>query len=205
MGKPVNTVVPSPVGESKLRIDGRDKVIGAALYTDDLQFGNALLYARIKRSPHPHALIKRVDVSKACALSGVRAVVTGQDFPGYIGLYLQDRQIFCRDRVRYVGDPVAGVAAINENIADRALELIEVEYEVLDPVLDPEVGAGPEAPLIHPDLAKYKVVNFILPEPGHQHLESLQAPERRRRQCLGQVCVHRGAEVPYTAHTTRAA
>jgi CO/xanthine dehydrogenase Mo-binding subunit len=166
MGRAASTVVPSPVGESKLRIDGRDKVIGAALYTDDIQFGNALLYARIKRSPHPHALIKRVDVSKARALPGVRAVVTGQDFPGYIGLYLQDRQIFCRDRVRYVGDPVAGVAAITENIADRALELIEVEYEMLEPVLDPEVGAGPEAQLIHPDLSRYKVVNFILPEPG---------------------------------------
>ncbi len=158
--------VPGPIGESKLRVDGRDKAVGAALYTDDLQFGNALLHARIKRSPHPHALIRRVDVSKARALPGVKAVVTGHDFPGYIGLYLQDRQIFCRDRVRYVGDPVAGVAAITEEIAERALELIEVEYELLEPVLDPEYGASNDAPLIHPDLEKYAVVNFIFPKSG---------------------------------------
>jgi carbon-monoxide dehydrogenase large subunit len=156
----------SPVGESKPRIDAREKVTGTTAYTDDLQFGNALLHARIKRSPHPHALIKSIDVSKARALPGVKAVVTGQDFPGYIGLYLQDRFIFCRDRVRYVGDPVAGVAAISEEIAQKALELIEVEYEMLEPVLDPEAGARPEAPILHPDLEKYVVANFIYPQAG---------------------------------------
>jgi carbon-monoxide dehydrogenase large subunit len=156
----------SPVGESKPRIDAREKVTGTTAYTDDLQFGNALLHARIKRSPHPHALIKRIDASKALALPGVKAVVTGQDFPGYIGLYLQDRFIFCRDRVRYVGDPVAGVAAISEEIAQKALELIEVEYEVLEPVIDPEAGARPDAPILHPDLAKYVVAGFIYPQAG---------------------------------------
>jgi CO/xanthine dehydrogenase Mo-binding subunit len=166
MSKARNTLVPSPIGESKLRVDGRDKAIGAALYTDDIQFGNGLLYARIKRSPHPHALINRIDASKARALPGVKAVVTGQDFPGFIGLYLQDRQIFCRDRVRYVGDPVAGVAAISENIAEQALKLIDVDYEVLEPVLDPEFGVSARAPLIHPDLEMYAVASFIFPEPG---------------------------------------
>ena len=102
-----------PVGQSTTRVDAREKVTGAAVYTDDLQFGNALLYARIKRSPHPHAFIKKIDISKAKVLPGVKAVVTVEDYPGYIGLYLQDRFIFCRDRVRYVGDPVAGVAAIS--------------------------------------------------------------------------------------------
>jgi len=160
------TNFPSPVGESKPRIDAREKITGAAVYTDDLQFGSALLHARIKRSPYPHALIKRIDVSKARALPGVKAIVTGQDFPGYIGLYLRDRYIFCRDRVRYVGDPVAGVAAVSETAAEQALDLIEVEYEVLEPVLDPEFGVNAEAPLIHPDLGKYEVVNFIFPKPG---------------------------------------
>ncbi len=162
-----STTSPSaPVGESKPRIDAREKVTGAAIYTDDLQFGNALLHARIKRSPHPHALIKRIDVSKAQALPGVKAVVTGEDFPGYIGLYLQDRFIFCRDRVRYVGDPVVGVAAISEEIAQKALDLIDVEYEVLAPVLDPELGASPAAPILHPDLGQYVVAGFIFPEAG---------------------------------------
>ena len=158
--------VPSPIGESKPRKDAREKVTGAAIFADDLQFGNALLHARIKRSSHPHALIRRIDAAKARALPGVKAVVTGEDFPGYIGLYLQDRFIFCRERVRYVGDPVAGVAAISEEIAQKALDLIDVEYEILEPVLDPEFGASPSAPLIHPDLGKYVVANFILPEPG---------------------------------------
>ncbi len=166
MLKPNSGEIPSPVGESKPRVDAREKVTGAAVFADDFQFGNALLHARIKRSPHPHALIKKLDISKAQALPGVKAVVTGEDFPGYIGLYLQDRYIFCRDRVRYVGDPVAGVAAETEEIAEKALELIEVEYEVLTPVVDPELGVRPEAPLLHPGLDKYSVVNFVFPEPG---------------------------------------
>lgn len=166
MVKPSTTDAPRPIGENKERIDAREKATGAALFADDFQFGKGLLHARIKRSPHPHALIKSIDVSKARALPGVKAVVTGNDFPGYIGLYLQDRFIFCRDRVRYVGDPVAGVAAISEEIAERALALIDVEYELLEPVLDPEVGARSDAPLLHPDLGKYVVAGFIFPQSG---------------------------------------
>lgn len=158
--------VPEMIGKSVSRLDAQDKVTGAAVFADDLQFGPGLLYARIKRSPHPHAIIKSVDTSKARALPGVKAVVTGEDFPGYIGLYLQDRHIFCRERVRYVGDPVAGVAAISEEIAEQAVNLIEVEYELLEPVFDAEFGASPEAPLIHPDLDKYEVQPFIFPRPG---------------------------------------
>jgi len=157
---------PSPVGESVPRLDAREKVTGAAVFADDIQFGNRLLHARIKRSPHPHALIKSIDTSQAQALPGVKAVVTGADFPRYIGLYLQDRHIFCRERVRYVGDPVAGVAAVSEEIAEKAVSLIEVEYQVLEPVLDPEIGAGPEAPMIHPALGEYIVASFINPQPG---------------------------------------
>jgi CO/xanthine dehydrogenase Mo-binding subunit len=160
------TKVPSPIGESKPRIDADVKVTGAALFADDIQFGAGLLYARIKRSPLPHARIKSIDASKAKALPGVKAVVTGEDFPGYIGLYLRDRHIFCREFVRYVGDPVAGVAAVSQEVAEKALDLIEVEYEILAPVFDPEFGVSPEAPLIHPNLGEYEVANFIFPEPG---------------------------------------
>jgi CO/xanthine dehydrogenase Mo-binding subunit len=157
---------PKPVGESVQRVDAFEKVTGAAQFADDLQFGAGLLYARIKRSVHPHALIKSIDTRKAEALPGVKAVVSGEKHAGYIGLYLKDRHIFCRDRVRYVGDPVAGVAAISEEIAQKAVELIEVEYEPLEPVFDPEYGASPAAPLLHPDLDKYVVANFIFPQPG---------------------------------------
>ncbi|MFH0879979.1 MAG: molybdopterin cofactor-binding domain-containing protein [Lentisphaerota bacterium] len=166
MARTDTQTIPSPIGENVSRVDAREKVTGAAVYADDIQFGNSLLHARIKRSPHPHALIKKIDTTKASALPGVKAVVTGEDFPGYIGLYLRDRYIFCRDRVRYVGDPVAGVAAISEEIAQKALDLIEVKYEILEPVLDPEFGASPKAPLLHPDLGQYTVANFIFPQSG---------------------------------------
>ncbi len=158
--------VPKPVGESVSRVDGLDKVTGAAQFADDLPFGRNLLHARLKRSPHAHALVKRIDVSKAQALPGVKVVVTGEDFPGYIGLYLLDRHIFARDRVRYVGDPVAGVAAVTPEIAEKAVELIEVEYEELPAVFDPEYGVSPEAPLLHPNLGQYEVAPFILPKAG---------------------------------------
>jgi len=158
--------IPSPIGENKQRIDAREKVTGAAVFADDLQFGAGLLHARILRSPHPHALIKSIDTRKAAALPGVKAVVTGRDFPGYLGLYLQDRHIFCRDRVRYVGDPVVGIAAITEELAEQALALIDVEYEPLEPVLEVEFGVSETAPLIHPRLGEYEVASFILPAPG---------------------------------------
>jgi CO/xanthine dehydrogenase Mo-binding subunit len=157
---------PHPIGENVERVDAREKVTGAALFADDIQFGPGMLFARIKRSPHPHALIKRIDASKASAMPGVKAVVTGEDFPGFTGLYLQDRHIFCRERARYVGDPVAGVAAVSEEIAERAVELIEVDYEPLPGVFNPEFGASSAAPLLHPDLGNYQVMNFIFPKPG---------------------------------------
>jgi CO/xanthine dehydrogenase Mo-binding subunit len=164
--KTQDKITPHPVGDSVPRVDAREKVIGAALFADDLQFGPGLLYARVKRSPLPHGLIKRIDASKALALPGVKAVATGEDTPGFIGLYLQDRHILCRDRVRYVGDPVAVVAAVSEQIAEQALDLIEVEYEPLPGVFDPEYGISPEAPLLHPKLGDYEVANFIFPKPG---------------------------------------
>src|SRR4030042_6709277 len=158
--------IPHPIGDSVPRVDAREKVLGSALFADDLQFGPGLLYARIKRSDRPHALIKKIDTSKAAALPGVKAVVTGEDYAGMMGLYLRDRHIFCRDRGRYVGDPVAGVAAASEEIAENAVDLIEVEYEDLPGIFDPEYGATPDAPLLHPDLGNYEVANFIFPQPG---------------------------------------
>ena len=154
------------IGASPLRIEGRDKVTGAAMYVDDIQFGPNLLWGALKRSSIAHGLIVRIDVSKAKALPGVRVIVTGEDFPGLTGLYLKDRAIFAVDRVRYIGEAVAGVAADTLEIAQRAVELIEVEYEELPGVFDPEFGASPDAPLIHPDLASYEYVPFIFPQAG---------------------------------------
>ena len=154
------------VGKNVRRVDIYEKITGSATFIDDMQFGPGLYHGRIVRSPHAHALIKNVDVNKALALPGVKAVVTGQDTPKPIGLYLKDRHIFALDRVRYVGDPVAGVVAVSPEIAEKAAQLIEVEYEELPAVFDPVEAARPDAPLIHPDLGEYEVVNFIFPEPG---------------------------------------
>ncbi len=176
MNQPTNQLTNQPtnqpttkhslIGASPQRIEGRAKVTGAATYVDDMQFGPNLLHGMLKHSPIPHGIIKRIDVSRARALPGVRVVVTGRDFPGYTGLYLKDRRIFALDRVRYVGDTIAAVAADTPEIAQQAIELIEVEYEPLPAVFDPEFGASPEAPLIHPDLGNYEAVPFIFPQPG---------------------------------------
>jgi CO/xanthine dehydrogenase Mo-binding subunit len=154
----------SPIGVSVPRV--YEKVTGTAIYADDIQFGNKLLFARAKRSPFPHALIKKIDTSKAEALPGVKVVVTGKDFPDRIGLYLQDKTIFATDRVRFIGEPVAAVAAINDEVAMKAVELIDVEYEELEAVFDAEYGASEKAPLIHPKLGEYIYPNFIFPKPG---------------------------------------
>ncbi len=156
----------NPVGKSVPRVDAYEKATGAAKYVDDMAFGPGLYYGKIVHSPVAHATIKNIDVSKALALPGVKAVVTGQDNPTRLGLYLKDRYIFAYDRVRYVGESVAGVVAISEEIAEQAAQLVEVEYEPLPTVFDPYEGAQPDAPLIHPDLGEYEVANFIFPEPG---------------------------------------
>jgi CO/xanthine dehydrogenase Mo-binding subunit len=194
--------IPSPVGESVTRIDALEKVTGEAQFADDLQFGPNMLYGRVVRSPYPHALIKNIDAGKALALPGVKAVVSGADAGEKIGLYLKDRYTFCRDRARYVGDPVAGVVAISEEIAEQACKLVEVEYEVLEPVLDPVRGAQPDAPLLHPDLAEYTVANFIFPKPGtniSNHFKVRKGDvEAAWKHC--DVIVERSFRVPHVQH-----
>ena len=193
---------PRPVGESVTRLDAHEKVTGEALFADDLQFGPNMLYARIKRSPHPHARILKIDASQALALPGVKTVVTGQSTPGFIGLYLKDRHIFCTDRARFVGDPVAGVAAVTEEIAERALDLIHVEYEVLPPVLDPEDGVRPDAELLHPELDSYEVANFIFPQPGTNipNLFKIRKGDVDKALSEAAAVVHHSFRVPHVQH-----
>lgn len=192
----------SPVGEDVTRIDALEKVTGEACFADDFQFGPGLLYGRIVRSPHPHALITGINLNRALALPGVKGIVTGQDCRDRIGLYLKDRYIFCRDRARYVGDPVAGIVAANEEIAGEACRLVEVEYEVLEPVLDPLRGVLPEAPQLHPDLGDYPVADFIFPRPGtniSNHFKIRKGDvEAAWSQC--DVIVERSFRVPHVQH-----
>jgi 4-hydroxybenzoyl-CoA reductase subunit alpha len=144
----------SVIGQRVHRVDGPEKVTGNAKYTFDLVLPN-MLYGKVLRSPHPHAKILSIDTSKAEKLIGVKAVVTGKDTLGKKqGIWrrfpeLCDEEILCREKVRYIGDPVAAVAAIDEDTAEEALDLIEVEYEPLPAVFDPLEAIKEEAPQIH--------------------------------------------------------
>ncbi|GMU55728.1 MAG: oxidoreductase [Candidatus Xenobia bacterium] len=129
----------SGVGQRHRKLDGREKVTGAARFTDDLSLPR-MLHCKILRSPHAHAPILKVDASQALALEGVLAVVTGADFPIPYGIlpWTRDEHALCLEKARYVGDAVAAVAALDEETANRALSLIEVDYEVLCALLDPQ-------------------------------------------------------------------
>jgi len=137
------------------RIEGPEKVTGQTHYAGDITLPG-MLWGLILRSPHPHARIKSIDTSAARKVPGVHAIVTGQDAPGHtMGKILRDLPVLCWDRVRYVGDRVAAVAAETREAAEEALGLIEVEYEPLPAVFDPIEAMQPEAPLIHEDAASY--------------------------------------------------
>ena len=134
------------IGTRPIRHDGVDKVTGRALYGADFQT-SGLLHGRILRSPHAHARIKSIDTSRAEAYPGIKAAVTAKDFPtaedkvadlGESSVNLQDLQgnVLANKKVLYKGHAVAAVAATDPHTAEEALELIDVEYEVLAPVLD---------------------------------------------------------------------
>src|SRR5262249_45741257 len=132
------------------------KVTGKTKYAADLPF-EGLSWAKVLRSPIPHGRIKNIDTSKAKALAGVRAVLTGADVPSvFVGTRLKDLPVLANDKVRFVGDAVAAVAADSEALAEEALALIDVEYQELPAVYDPEEALKPSAPLIHEDRSKYK-------------------------------------------------
>ncbi|OFW31500.1 MAG: hypothetical protein A3J28_07225 [Acidobacteria bacterium RIFCSPLOWO2_12_FULL_60_22] len=139
------------IGKSVPKKDAWLKVTGQAEYADDLTLPG-MLYGKLLRSPHPHARILHIDTARAAALPGVRAIVTGKDFPGikYGNIpTTRDYLPLAIDKVRYIGDEVAAVAAIDEDTAEEALDLIEVEYEVLPAVFEPEEAVQPGAPQIH--------------------------------------------------------
>lgn len=143
------------VGVSAPRVDGVEKVTGAAKFTGDLAIPG-LLEARVLRSPLPHAEIEAIDTAGAEALPGVVAVLTRDDLHDidpYYGNCLRDRAIVATDRVRFVGEPVAVVAAENALIAEEALALIDVRYKELPCIADIDAARAEGAPLIHPNLA----------------------------------------------------
>jgi 4-hydroxybenzoyl-CoA reductase subunit alpha len=154
------------VGKPNRKVDGLSKATGEALYTDDIVLPG-MLHAKTLRSTVPHAKITRIDVSKALALQGVHAVITGKDLPERYGVipWTQDETALAVGKVRFIGDPVAAVAAVDEDTANRALDLIEVEYEPLHAFLDPEDALAHPEPKIHED-KKSNVSKHVLLEFG---------------------------------------
>lgn len=153
------------IGKSVERVDGIKKATGDLKYVDDLKM-SGMLYAQVKRSPYPHAKILNIDTSKAENLPGVKAVITGKDFPKRVGLYLADKTFLAVDKVRFKGEAVASVAAESEEIAKKAVELIEVEYEELPVVSNVVDAMKPNSPLVHPDLGEYKHAPIFKNIPG---------------------------------------
>jgi len=149
-----------PVG----RLDGRDKVTGQARYSADVQLPGTL-WGAVLRSPLPHARLVRIDTARARALPGVHAVLTGADLGGRLyGRSIADVPILAHERVRFVGEPVAAVAAVDRDTAEEALLLVEVEYEELPAVFDPIAAMQPDAPILHPAYRSYHGANLDLPD-----------------------------------------
>ena len=152
-------------GHPTPRIDAMERVTGKAAYTGDFHL-DGMLYARVLRSPHPHARIRSIDISKAAAMPGVKAVLThencqvvwgaggvagGVQYNDQIKKITKQRRYAFNNPVRFVGEPVAAVAATDRHLAEEALAKIQVDYEVLPHVLDPEEALKPEAPKLWPD------------------------------------------------------
>ncbi len=159
------------IGRSVERIEGRTKVTGEATYAADVKLPG-MLYARVLRSPVPHARITSIDTSAARALPGVVCVLTAADLPpARFGRGVRDMPVLCGEVVRHVGDRVAAVAAESLDIAAEALTLIEVEHEELPAVFDPQEALEPGAPAVHPDFGSYKGAT-TLPEPRPANLHA---------------------------------
>jgi CO/xanthine dehydrogenase Mo-binding subunit len=158
------------VGKNLPRVDGRDKASGKALYTVDIELPN-MVVGKILRSTYPHARLVKIDARKAEKLSGVVSVITRDDLGAldyYYGAAYKDQPIVAVDKVRYVGDPVAGVAAVDAATAEEALGLIEVEYEELPAVDNLEAALAPNAPLVQESASAG----------GELHGYHYQAPEK---------------------------
>jgi len=138
------------VGKSVTRKDAVGKTTGETKFFSDMILPN-MLWAKVVRSKHPHALIRKIDTSKAESLPGVVTVLTYKDVPGLngFGIVIPDQPVLCYDKVRFLGDAIAVVAAESEEIAEEAIELVDVDYDLLPIVSDPIEAMKPDAPKVH--------------------------------------------------------
>ncbi|MBI4493822.1 MAG: molybdopterin-dependent oxidoreductase, partial [Chloroflexi bacterium] len=168
------------VGKPLPRVDGLAKAAGVTRYADDLKLPR-MAFGKLLRSPHPHARIRRIDPSQAQALPGVYGVITGRDLPNKYGILpvSQDETALAVDKVRYVGDPVAAVAAVDEETAERACRLIEVEYEPLPAYMTIEDALTREGEPIHESDEGRNVHKFVSYEFGDVEAGFAQADHVR--------------------------
>ena len=150
------------VGKPTRRVEGPDKVTGRQRYSADMAM-DGLLWGKILRSPHPHARIVRIDASRAREVPGVHTVITGVEYPRLIGRAMKDLPVLAYEKVRFIGERVAAVAADTAAAASEALALIEVEYEEMEPVFDMRAALAPGAPTVHDDPTAYTGA-FVHPE-----------------------------------------
>ena len=150
------------IGKPVERVDGPEMLSGQAIYGPDVKLPG-MLWGKILRSPIPHAKVLRVDVEKARNHPGVKAVIAAKDVPARrYGYAVEDEHIFAIDKVHFVGQPVAAVAAVDEDTAEEALSLIEVEYEEMPAVFDAEEAIRDGAPLVHDNLAELNARSVYL-------------------------------------------
>ena len=155
------------IGQSTPRMDGPEKVCGDTQFTADVTL-EGVLWGRALRSPMPHARIVSIDTSRAQRVPGVHAVLTGADVRGIrYGRRLYDVPVLAEDLVRFVGERVAAVAAEDRDVAEEALLLIDVEYEELPPLFDPEDALREGAPLLHPEVNSYTGLPQLLETPSN--------------------------------------
>ncbi len=144
------------VGSRMARTDALEKVTGRAVYAEDVQLPR-MIYGALVRSPHAHAKLLSIDTSAARQLPGVKAIVTGRDVEmGYYGYEVRDQRVFALEKVRFVGEPIAAVAATTPDIAREAASKVKAEYEELPAVFDPEEALSMGAPLVHDDVNVYE-------------------------------------------------
>jgi xanthine dehydrogenase D subunit len=150
------------LGTSALRPDGRAKVRGEFSFSSD-EFADNMLWGATLRSPHPHARIIDIDVSQALKIDGVSCILLADDVPGsaFYGLISSDQPVFAKDVVRYMGEPIAAVAADHPETCKRALAAIIVRYEVLTPLVDPEECLKADVPPIHPDGNVFRTQHIV--------------------------------------------